>query len=115
MTWIGMWSLVYRGNGRPETLQASRASGHIIARRCSGVVLPLRSSLGSAPRRNTRMGNEWRAAARFTRGEDTPNYTALFEPRRVELREPESITYLAPNQYCARSFSFSASKRLKNS
>ncbi len=85
MTWIGMRSLVHRGTGRPETLQASRASGHIIERRCSGVVLPLRSSLGSAPRRNTRMGNEWRAAARLTRGEDTPNYTALPRPRRLEL------------------------------
>ena len=77
MTWIGMRSLAYRGSGRPETLHASRARGHIIARRCSGVVLPLRSSLGSAPRRNTRMGNACRAAARATRGEDTPNYTAV--------------------------------------
>ncbi len=80
MTWSGMRSLAYRGSGRSERLHASGARGHIIARRCWGVVLSLRSSLGSAPRRNTRTGSERRAIARATRGEDTPNYAALRGP-----------------------------------
>ena len=48
MTRTGIRALAYTRSGHPETFHASRARGHIIARRCSGVVLSLRPSRGSS-------------------------------------------------------------------
>ena len=64
MTRPGISSLVYRGRGLPEKVQASTASAHIMAMRSSGVVLALRSSEGSSPKRNTFTGQEARARRR---------------------------------------------------
>ncbi len=81
----GIWSLVYSGRARPQEVQASTAIAQILAMRSSGVVLSLRSSEGSSPRRNTLTGHDPRAArlasAALSCGDTIINYTVA--PGRV--------------------------------
>ena len=55
--------------GRPASVQASRAKGHIIARRWSAVVVADKSGPGSSASRNLRTGHCARAARRASRAE----------------------------------------------
>ena len=55
--------------GRPASVQASRAKGHIIARRWSAVVVADKSGPGSSASRNLRTGHCARATRRASRAE----------------------------------------------
>lgn len=52
MTRRGISAREYSGNGRPESVQASKDSSQIMASHCSGVEVSLRSSSGSSPSRS---------------------------------------------------------------